>query len=442
MKLKIKMPKRTPPQIRADSSKARFTLSRWGRQSGKTTRGIRKWVWKPLQGRKGAVYWHVLQTYSAAKIAFRRYLKLLKPHKRYLVKSINRSELSVTLIGDRQIFFKSGHNFEDLRTESLDGVIIDEARQQKKELWTMVIYPMLARTKGWADIMTSPNGFDWVYDLEQAVQDDPNWEVIVAPSWEAWWWTQDELAIARKTMTEPEFEQEIGAKYVNIRSGRVYYAFGEHNHRLDCPWEIGKLYSPHHTMVLGMDFNLNPMSWHLGQVSADRWWWFDEIHIENTNTPEAASVLVTKMLAYKAEGYKAEPNLIIIGDATGNATQRTSNKSDYDIVKAALKAAGITYTDRTPEANPPVKDRTNAVNIICKSASGDINLHIHPQNCPHLKTDLDRTGWKAGPDFVIDPGKDKKLGHASDSIGYPIHRITPPKVIRDAGGVKVIQRIL
>lgn len=452
------MPSRTPPQKRFDDSPSRFNLSLWGRQSGKTTSGIRKLIWKPLRAvsqrsmNRHANYWHILQTYAAADIVYERYLRMIHPFKDQILRYKSDTERRVELIGRNNVFFKSGQNFEDLRTESLDGAIIDEARQQKKELWSMVVFPMLSKahaldpSSGWSDVMSSPNGFDWLYDLKTEKSNDPSWGVIQAPSTEAWWWTESEIAEAKKNMTDLEFRQEIMAEFVNIRTGKAYVSFGDHNYAEECPFAIGRLWSPYHSVIVGMDFNLTPMCWTMAQLAADHWWWFDEVHIEGaTKRPvneEAAIILRDKILAMKDAGYRAEPNVIICGDATGKATQRTSNQSDYDIVLAILKEVGITFRNETPEANPSVKDRVNAVNVKCRDALGNVNLHIHRTYCPYAIKDLDRVAWKEGGEFVLDPGKNKMFGHSSDGMGYPIHRLTPPKAIRDVGRQRVIQRRL
>lgn len=458
MKLRIRMPSRTPPQKRYDESDKRFNLALCGRQTGKTTMGYRKLVWKPLRStaqrsmNRHAIYWHVLQTHAAADIVYERYLRMIHPFKSQILRYKSDTEKRVELIGRNNIFFKSGENFEDLRTESLDGAIVDEARQQSKELFTMVLLPMLAKARaldpssGWGDILSTTNGFDWLYDFYNDKINDPSWNVIRSPSTEAWWWTPDEINEIKKNMTELEFRQEILAEFVNIRTGKAYVSFGEWNHSTECPFALGKLWSPYHSVVVGMDFNLTPMAWSLGQLAADRWWWFDEVNIQGaTKRPvneEAGIILRDKILAMKDAGYRAEPNLIICGDATGKATQRTSNMSDYDIVLAILKDAGITFRNETPEANPSVKDRVNAVNVKCRDALGNVNLFLHPQYCPHLQKDLDRVAWKEGGEFVLDPGPKKMFGHASDGAGYAIHRLTPPKLIREVGRQRVIQRIL
>lgn len=440
MEITLEMPRRTPPQIKFDQSDKRFNLSIWGRQSGKTTSGYRKLLWKPLISRENSVYWHILQTYAAADVVFDRFMRFLHPHKDHLMIYKNESERRVELIGQRNIFFKSGQNFEDLRTESLDGVIIDEARQQSKELWTMVIFPMLAKTRGWADIMSSPNGYDWLFDLKKEKELDPNWGVIHAPSWDAWWWTPDQIAEAKKNMGELEFKQEIGAEFVNLRSGKVYYAFSDENKSMDCPFAPG-LWSPYHGLVLGLDFNVSPMSWCLGQHCYEKYWWFDEIRLMDSNTMEAAKELRDKIMVMKHSGFRAsDPMLTICGDASGKNRSTKSNESDFDILKGVLKEAGITFRDITPEANPSIKDRINAVNAQLKNAAGEKSMFVHPTNCKWLVHDLERVVWKNGADFTLDPGKDKMLTHMSDAIGYVCSELTPIKTVRKVGATKIITR--
>ena len=430
MNLTIKMPRRTPPQKRADESLARFNLSIWGRQSGKTTRGYRKLIWKPLQSRTNSVYWHILQTYAAADIVFDRYMRFIHPHKNMIMTYKNESERRIELIGNRNIFFKSGQNFEDLRTESLDGVVIDEARQQQKELWTMVVFPMLAKSNGWADIMTTPNGYDWIYDLKKDKESDPSWGVTHAPSWEAWWWSQDQINEAKKNMSELEFRQEIGAEFVNLRAGKVYYAFSDANKMSTCPWMKFQNFSPYHPVILGLDFNVNPMCWALGQYVYEKWWWFDEIRLTDSNTPEAARALRDKLILLKEQGHRPpDHDVIICGDASGNARSTKGNESDYEILKQVLKDAGIRFRNITPLANPSIKDRVNAVNAKCQSAGGDIGFFINPETCKWTVHDLERVVWKQGADFILDPGKDKMLTHASDAIGYPIAELSPVKIV-------------
>jgi len=397
---------------------------------------------RPLAGRRGGIYWYILQTHAAAEVGFNRYVRLFPRHTWPYIfsKRPNESEKTVYLTGGREVGFKSGQNYDDLRIETLDGAIIDECRQQDKRLWTQVIRPMLGRRKGWCDFYSTPNGFDWFFDLAESAKGSDEWELIKAPSTEAYWWTPEEIDSAKATMSEPEFEQEIMAEFRDLTSGKAYMLFGDHNKTDECPWAPGKQFSPYDPIIVGMDFNLSPMAWSLGQLNADRWWWFDEIHLVNSHTFEAACELRDRILMLKEAGHRGQPQCILLGDATGKATQRSSNQSDYDIVKAVLKEANIAFRDDTPESNPSVRDRVNSVNARCKNAKGEVNLWVHNTNCPKLVYDFERVVWKAGADFILNPGTDKSLTHNTDGVGYPIYALTPVKGVKNIGKTRIIHR--
>lgn len=420
--IKLTLPSRTEPQKKISNSKARFKVVCFGRQSGKTTNGIWRMA-RTLEGPENAIYWHVLQTYSAAEIAFKRFVNLFPYEARSLVfeKSPNQSELCVYLSGNRQIHFKSGDNFQNLRAETLHGVIIDECREQDKRVWTQVIRPMLARYKGWAEFYSTPNGYDWFFDLYEFAQRDPEWAAFQAPSTEAPWWSPEEIDSARRSMSEAEFAQEILAEFRDLAQGKAYLNFGPHNKRDHNPLAPqGATLNPYLPIHVGLDFNLTPMAWTLAQKKADHMHFFDEIFLRGSHTPEAAKVLVEKVRGHK-------PGIILCGDATARAGQRAAaGASDYDILCQILDANGIKWINLTPESNPMVKDRVNTVNARLKSASGDVHVTVDVNNCPNLVKDFERVVWKQGSgSAILDQTTDRELTHTSDGAGYLICQTLP-----------------
>lgn len=454
--LTLQMRRRTPPQKRISESKARFNIAKWGRQSGKTTYGLDKITWKPFDGRRDAVYWYILQTHAAAEVAFNRYVQMVpKSDWKYLwAKRPNESEKTVFLSGYRNVFFKSGENYEDLRVETLDGCVIDEFRQQHPNLWPMVIRPMLARRKGWCDFLSTPNGFDHFFDLWQlALQDTSGtWATFTAPSTEAFWWSKEEVEDSRRSMSLAMFRQEILAEFVNIFKGSVYSNHGEWNKKLWNPFA-----APNETIarwlpiIVGLDFNVQPMAWELLQSKARQFYFFDEIYLEErSNTFEASKVLVEKMLELKKriapDGmpyFRAEPNVILIGDASGNGGSTKTKKvgeTDYTIIENALTEAKITFENQTPKENPSVKDRVNTVQTHLLNAAGDSSLWYHPKNCKMLGRDFERVIWKDTNGAVIDKTTDTSLTHASDGAGYPVCEIAPLTGVGGIGTLEVIRR--
>jgi hypothetical protein len=423
---------RTPPQKRISESTKRFNVAVWGRQSGKTTHGGDKMVYAPLQGRPEGIYWHVLQTYSAAEIAFNRYLRLVKNTQ--VFKRKNESERWVQLLNGRMVHFKSGYNFDDLRAETLDGCIIDEVRQQPPELWPEVIRPMLSRRRGWCDFYSTPNGFDHFKDLYDFALEHPDeWATFHAPSTEAWWWTEEEVASAQASMSEDVFAQEILAEFREIGVGKAYKNHGSWNQATENPFAIrGQPWSPYLPIIVGLDFNVGLMCWELLQNHGRDFYFGDEIAVANTDSEECAKVLAEKVKDHPA-------GIVLVGDASGNA-RRTSavGKTDYTIIKNVLQSYGIKFENRTPSENPFIKDRINCINGLLKAADGSVHLWYGPQN-KYLKRDFERVKWKQGADGAILDKSDPLATHASDAGGYPICVLSD--LMRTKPGVmRVIQR--
>lgn len=398
-------------------------------------------VYKPLQGPANGVYWYALQTYAAAEVAFRRWVSLVDGSG--LLSKTNESKLYGRLINGATVFFKSGNNFEDLRGDTLHGGIIDEVRQQHPDLWTKIIRPMLSRHKGWCDLYSTPNGFDHFYDLAEEARVDTSgeWGLFKAPSTEAWWWTPAEIASAKRTMTEAEFAQEILAEFRDMTSGRAYSNYSEANERTQNPFAPpGARYSRNLPIVVALDFNITPMAWTLGQRKGFDSHWVEEIWVEGTHTQACAKELVSRIHASGTD--YGNVGVVLAGDATGKATQRSSNKSDYDIICQALNDAGIRWDNATPEANPGIRDRVNTVNARLCSAVGVRHLTLNPNDCPMLKRDFQRQCWKVGltTSAQLDSGTKKDLGHAADGIGYAEHALAPIELSGAVGKLLVVMR--
>ena len=353
------------------------------------------------------------------------------------IKNKSESELFIELHSGGVIHYKSGDKPDNLRTETLNGVIIDEVREQSPTLWSMVIRPMLATTGGWAVFTSTTNGFDEFYDLHQRALTDINWYSIQAPSTCNPLFTQEELEECRNTMSPDEFRQEIMAEFVEVHSGKAYPNYSEQTHQTDInPFTGADSISPHLPIILGCDFNFFPMSWVMGQQRLSDFYWFDEIFStrKSTQTPEQAEEFVKR---YKANNLKNK--VIIIGDASGKAGQRNTGESDYDSMCAVFTAAEIKWENRTPETNPSIKDRVNAVNAKWQDANGTVHMWHHSR-CKFLKRDFQRVKFKDTGRLIEDAGTNRDLGHISSAAGYAVHLLSPIPSIRQPGVVRMITR--
>lgn len=427
-----------PGQMQFHESHARFRIAATGRQFGKSTMSLNEIAFKAWE-RPSGKFWFISPIFSQAKDQFRRFIKMMPPE---VIKRYSESELRIELINEAEIEFKSGETLDNLRGASLHGVVIDEVRDQHAELWPMVIRPMLTTTKGWAIFVSTPNGFDSFYDLFDRGKNDPDWFCMHAPSDSNPMFSQDEKEAARATMSEDEFAQEIMAEFRSIGTGKVYRNEGAHNHAMVSPFCYdGELVSPYLPVVLGMDFNVRPCAWAMGQHRNGEWYWFDEIFVSDTNTMEMSEELIYRLMSLKERGrLKGTPQVIICGDASGKSRNTKATETDYSIICNALSAAGITFSNSTPESNPPIKARVNSVNCKLKAADGSVSFWYHPINCKRIKRDLERVSWKAGAQMILDQTTDSSLTHISDAVGYPVHELSPIGSFGSVGISRVIKR--
>lgn len=415
---------------------ARFRVCSFGRQAGKSTAALNEIMFRAWQN-PNTVTWFISPTYDQAKVQYRRLVGMLWPIRDVMVKK-NQSELRIKLINQSDVVFRSGENFEALRGSTLNGVVIDEVREQHPDLWPMVIRPMLATTGGWAAFISTPNGFDQFYDLAEEAKENATgeWAFLTAPSYANPLITQHEIEMMRASMTEAQFRQEVLAEFVDLTSGRAYYNFSDENIRTQNPFAPqGVEWSPHLPIAVAMDFNVNPMAWTLGQEKVRQFFWRREIVIPNSNTLEA-----TQQLIHHVRNHI--PGVVIIGDAAGRARQTAAaSQSDYDIISHELTRAGIRFQILTPQANPQVKDRVNTTNLLLRSADGSINMWAHP-DCESLIRDWKRVTLKPSSvgTYALDKARDPRLTHSSDGVGYYCHAKAAISFDNRPVGLKVIIR--
>lgn len=411
----------TPHRVQRSfhESKARYRVASLGRQSGKSTMCSNELAFRAWEN-PSTTYWFISPTFEQARIQYRRFVSMFSGCFELLLKK-NQSELRVKFINHSSVTFKSGEVFDNLRGETLDGVVIDEVREQPNGLWPLVIRPMLATTRGWAVFVSTPSGHDSFFDLAEMAKasTDGTWEFFHAPSTCNPLFSMPEYEQARREMSDLQFRQEILAEFVNITHGTTYLNHGHHNQREDSPFSSTEQISPHLPIVVGMDFNVGSLRWVLGQTNANIFYFFDEIAIDNTHTQEACRVLLNAIVNAKNE-------IWLCGDATGSARKTSAaGETDYSIIMQELKAAGHKVTNVTPDSNPPVKDRVNSVNTALRSAANEVRLWYNPKKCPALKRDLERVVWKQGATgAILDQQRDPSLTHATDAMGYVVHRFS------------------
>ncbi len=400
-------------QLKAIFCPQRYAVIEATTKAGKTV-GCLIWLLEQaVLGRSGQNYWWVAPVYSQAKIAFRRLKAALRQSAATQVFEANDGELTVTLANGAVIWFKSAEKPDNLYGEDVYAAVIDEASRCREEAWH-AIRSTLTATRGPIRIIGNVKGrHNWAYKIARQVEREMksgNGNVHFAritayDAVKAGIISKAEVEDARARLPKHVFEELYEAKPANIE-GRVYKSFEyPYNVRSDVKDLGGEL-------LVGLDFNVNPMSAVLASRAGNQLHIWGEIVLQNSNTDDLCAELRRRY---------PDRKITIYPDPSGKARKTSAGgKTDFTIIGAhGMKVVA-------PEAAPAVSDRINEVNGMLCTADKVRRLFVHP-DCVNLVEALDGLSYQEGTNNV---DKSTGLDHITDALGYLIHCLFPIQLRR------------
>jgi len=346
--------------------------------------------------RPGEVYFYCAPTYRMAKDIAWKELKRLVP--KTWIQSKNETDLRIDLINGSSIELKGTENAMALRGRSLAGVVLDEAAFMERDVWAEVIRPALADKQGWALFISTPDGTaSWFYDM-WCFCGEQEWD-----DWQRWSFTtieggnvkEEEVEAARGQLDPRTFRQEFEASFENL-TGLVAVSFSDEN--------IDKEVEDLHMLplLLGLDFNVDPMAGICAVKHNNTLYVFDEIMLTGgATTWDFAEEVVRR--------YGVDRRVIACPDPTGSARKTSGvGVTDHNI----LRRNG--FTVMSPKSPWRIRDKITAVNTALYDAEGVRRTLIHPR-CKELIKAL-RTLTYA-PNTGL-PNKNLGVDHAFDAFGY------------------------
>ncbi len=394
-------------QMTVFKSRARFKVVCAGRRWGKSMLSIAMIIKSAMRGQRRRV-WYIAPTYMMAKQILWDELKQALDS-RY-IKKINDTTMTIVLVNNSEISLKGADKPDTLRGVALHTIILDEFQDMKPDTWYKVLRPTLSSTRGDALIIGTPKGYSAFYDLWKIGQDP---QMVKRGQWESWQFVtadspfvpEDEIDAARMDLDPKSFEQEYLASF-NTMSGRVYYPFNRETHCKPCK------FNPKLPVWVGQDFNIDPMSATISQPQPNgEVHVIDEIILYSSNTEEAAEEIERKYWRYKQ-------NITLFPDPAGNHRQHARGESDLDI----FREKGFHRID-FPRKHPAIADRVNSVNKMLLNAKGQIRLFVDP-SCKNTIQSLEQVLYKPNS---RDIDKAANIEHATDALGYNIHRKFPSR---------------
>lgn len=125
----------------------------------------------------------------------------------------NESELRVDLPGGRRVRLYGADNYERLSGIYLDGVVLDEYGDMDPRAWKEVIRARLSDRGGWAMFIGTPKGRNHFAELWDAAQSDPDWATLRLPASLTGILSPEELADARKAMTDEDYAAQYECSF-------------------------------------------------------------------------------------------------------------------------------------------------------------------------------------------------------------------------------------
>mgnify|MGYP000682924466 CR=1 FL=1 len=378
----------------------RFRVAVCGRRFGKTHLAIRelaKYAAKPDQR-----VWYCAPTYRMAKqIVWKKLKKKLLAIN--WVKKVNEQDLTLELVNGSEISLRGADNYDSLRGVGLNFIVLDEFADIDSEAWYEVLRPTLADTQGHALFLGTPKGMNWAKEIYDNSITKKSWMSFQFTTLDGGNVPEDEVEQAREDLDARTFSQEFLATFENF-SGIIAYSFGTHN--IKSAEEINQ----HEQLILGTDFNVNPMSCTVMRRTKDGLHCIDEIVLYSSNTNELIDEIRNR--------YPKNP-IQIFPDPAG-VQRKTSANGNTDI--KLLENAG--FTVRYHRQHPLVKDRINAANSLFHLRTDATTRFYIDAKCRHTIKSLQQFCYKEGTQV---PDKDSGFDHTNDSLGYMTVWLQPIK---------------
>ncbi len=180
-----------------------------GRRSGKTqgaTMNVLARAWQ-----RPGIYWWIGPTAIQIGVGIDTMHEVLGNRHDVLFR---KSENTFYLPNGSRVTYLSAAGDKSLRGRGLSGLVIDEAAFVKKSVWFKDLAPALMDKRGWAVLASTPNGFNWLWELWEANKDSPLWLRQQFPTWANPCITEEEVRAERNEFNDAAWRQEHLGQFV------------------------------------------------------------------------------------------------------------------------------------------------------------------------------------------------------------------------------------
>lgn len=249
------------------------------------------------------------------------------------------------------IWIRSGDKPDSLKGPNLAAALIDEPFIQDYEVFDQMQKRVREPKASFKEIVLTgtPEQLNWGYDIcEGDRKDEFDIKVIHAPTYANKALGEQVVSNMFAGADDKLIEAMREGKFVNMSKGAIYYAFNRSKHVIN-DFSFNDTATNKEEVFIGMDFNVNPMSFIAFVKREDVLIFFQEFALPNSDTQEACDI-IKKLFGDRCKKIFPDPA------CRQRRTSATAGKTD----KSIIEFNGFEVIARA--GHPTKRDRYNATN--------------------------------------------------------------------------------
>jgi hypothetical protein len=304
--------------------------------------------------------------------------------------------------GDTKILCRSFENWSRIIGLNLAWVLADEIDTVTPSIAEKAFPKILGRLRSGNvrqfGAASTPEGFRWMWNTfgTEEAQQRPDRKLIKMRTADNPHLPQDFIERLEANYDPSLLQAYLMGEFTNLTTGQVYDRFDRAKHvTTDIPDVSDE------PLRVGVDFNIGNMSAIIGVRLGNKLLVIDEISGAHDTDAMAQEI------RQRADGRQ----VYVYPDASGGNRSTNASRTDIQI----LESYG--FSNQSPKANPPVRDRVASVQALLENGKGEVRLQI-ASHCKRTIECLELQSYtEAG-----DPDKDAGYDHMNDALGYLVYR--------------------
>ena len=319
--------------------------------------------------------------------------------------------------GDTKILCRSFENWSRIIGLNLAFVLTDEIDTVTPVIASRAFPKILGRLRA-GNIRqfaaaSTPEGFRWMWQTfgSDDAQKRKDRRLIKMKTEDNPHLPEDFIERLKANYDPSLLQAYLNGEFTNLTTGQVYDRFNREVHVTN---EIPDF--ENEPLRIGIDFNISNMSAVIGVRTGEKLVIIDEISGAHDTDALAQEII------------RRYPNrrIFVYPDSSGG--NRSTNATQTDI--SILETYG--FSNQSPRANPPIRDRVSAVQALLENGKGSVRLAIS-SHCKRLIECLELQSYTERGD----PDKESGYDHMNDAIGYLIFREFNPLYARAGRGTGI-----